>query len=202
MGFAVMFFLDAEFDKIIKNGARNQRFKSITNVNIGRRLARVRIDNNTNRMLGPSHHLIINVGSKDQNLTSTGAMNRHFHSHERRIVNFDGELLDRGYEIIDVVVISAQHGREQLDHSLSVDRRALIIPRAVTRDTNLNFATIIWIPCMHRRSFATFQVTHDLNRVGSAVVAFGPSAVRLALVSRSHKRYLDGEYEAGFHLRI
>ena len=60
MGFAVMFFLDAEFDKIIKYGARNQRFKSITNVNIGRRLARVRIDDNANRVLGPSHHLIIN----------------------------------------------------------------------------------------------------------------------------------------------
>ena len=74
----------------------------------------------------------------------------HLHGEERRVVDANADLFDRGHEKV-LAVFALEDGREQPHQRRPADRRAHVEPCSVGGDSHVEIAAERRIPQMHRR---------------------------------------------------
>jgi len=155
----------------------NQRLEIGTHVHIWRRLLRLRVGDNAQRVLFTRLDLIIDIGDKAQALPFTLATDFQPNRNERRVFDLDTDLLYRRHQEI-VLTVATNHRGKQTHHCRPPNRRTLIVPGPVARDTHVQVATERRVPQMHRRQPFLLPTSGKLRQQISSLACIGHSVLR------------------------
>src|SRR5690606_38359719 len=129
--------LHTQLRELVEDRPRDQCFQPVADMEIGGRLAGPRVFGDADRMRRARRDLLIQIRPKDQILAAPCPACIHLDRGKRRIVDVDQAALGRRYQPVTAGIVAPQYAREQLNQRFAADRRAVIKPRAVTRDADV-----------------------------------------------------------------
>ena len=138
--------------EFVIDGARQLCLKSVAHEQARRKRASGFHDRE--RMVGTKDHGVAAVEAERDPLALPFALTLHLERPKRRRFNLDIEFFDWGDENVATVRLAPEDRREEPDHRLPADRRPLVIPGAVTRDSHPRMAAAFGIPAFDRRQGA------------------------------------------------
>src|SRR5262245_48350441 len=116
-------------------------------------------------MLGATLHVIVNIGHKAEDWPRQPALHLHCNREKWGVFDSDSAFFNWRDEEIPIPFALEQR-RKELDQSGPADRRLLVEPGAVSRDTHVDFAAIRWIPQVHRRgTLGACGVANDRRQI-------------------------------------
>ena len=113
---------------------QRRRALTATDQDVGRRLMRVAICADTDRVVRPCTYHLVHVRPERQRLPSPIPGPIHFHGHPGRVLDLDLAPLRRRLQPIGPVRLALQHAAEQANQLPPPDRATAIQPRAIPLD--------------------------------------------------------------------
>ena len=132
--------LAPELDQMIVDRPEDSCFEPAAHVHVRRRRPARRIVIDPDRVLGPDLDLVIEVRAETKDLTRAFAIGRHLDGGEGGILDHDAAPLGWRDQPVRAVVVAPEDGGEELDQRFATDRRAVVIPSAITADSNTEIA--------------------------------------------------------------
>lgn len=156
-------FLPGRFDQAVEHRPAEQGVHATAHMN---RRVRFLDAGNANGMFRIDRHGFFHIGQKMERLFPSWIPDFHVDDQKRTIIHLDPHLFHRCDQIELTVFFPLQYGCEQLDHGLTANCPAFVIPDAIASDSHIDIAAERRIPEMHRRGTATPAHTADhLKRI-------------------------------------
>ncbi len=143
--------LDRPFGELVEDRTRHQCVQLPAHPHQRRRLAGLFIDFDRDRMILSRLGKIADIGGEDERLVLTLADRIDPCGNEGRDLHLDADLLDRGYKVVNAIVIFPQDRGKQSYKTVTCNARAFVPPRPVTFDDHVHLAAIVGMPLVHRR---------------------------------------------------
>src|SRR4029077_3129337 len=156
---AIHVALLAELDQIVEQRARHQRPEVAPHMQVGLQGPGLLLRLEAQRVGRPGRDPVVRIGAKRQHARRPRAFLLHLDRGERRVVDRDADLLDRGDEKI-LLAFALEHRRKQLGQRVPPDRRFQVEPGAVGGDAHVEVAAERRIPQMHRRRALFARALH------------------------------------------